>query len=58
MSRKQPVRPDVLALFVGFVRLNPHIAADDPCLSSVLAAYMKVKLPPPAAPATREEPKP
>lgn len=33
------IRPEALALFVRFVRLNPRLAADDPTLVRVLEAY-------------------
>jgi hypothetical protein len=33
------IRPEVLAIFVRFVRLNPQVAAGDPLLVRVLEAY-------------------
>lgn len=42
MSRNYvKVRPEVLTLFVEFVRLNPSLPADSPVLSRVLRAYDK-----------------
>lgn len=42
MSRRLvKVRPEVLTLFVQFVRMNPSIPADAPHLLAVLRAYDK-----------------
>lgn len=33
------IRPEVLEMFVHFVRMNPWLAADDRCIPLVFAAY-------------------
>jgi hypothetical protein len=45
------VRPDALALFVRFVRLNPQLPADAPELAGVLDAYERLSAGDEVAPA-------
>lgn len=46
------VRAEALAIFVRFVRLNPQLAPDDPCMMRVLDAYEECT---PARPAVSPE---